>query len=96
MSRVFEAMRRLNATAPETSAAPAEVLETFLLEAVRPSVVGTNEPLSTPAATLWLEPALPTGNPADKRTARESKREKMARSFDDLLREIARDEQEQG
>jgi hypothetical protein len=95
MSRVFEAMRRQNAAAPESPAAPAELLETFLVEAV-PSVNATDEPSSTPPATFWSETAAPTGTPAEKLTAVERKRERMARSFGDLLREIALDEKEHG
>ena len=95
MSRVFEAMRRLNAVAAETPAATAEVLEDFVLEDVRPSSDEADESPS-PRATLWSEPARPTASPADRRPVLENKHEKMARSFSELLRDIARDEQEQG
>jgi hypothetical protein len=95
MSRVFEAMRRHNAAAPHSPAPPAEVLETFLVEAV-PAVDETEEPASTPSATFWAEPALTTASPAEKLTAVEMRRERIARSFADLVREIALDEKAQG
>jgi len=94
MSRVFEAMRRLNAAVAKTPAATAVDLEDFVLEEVRPSPAEPNEP--SPEATLWNEPKLRTAKPADLRPALENKRGSMAESFSDLLREIARDEQEQG
>jgi hypothetical protein len=95
MSRVFEAMRRLNAAVAKTPAATGDDLEGFVLEEVRPSPDEPNE-LPSPEATLWNEPTLRTGKPADLRPALENKRGSMPQSFSDLLREIARDEQEQG
>jgi len=102
MSRVFEAMRRLNATVAKTPAATADDLEDFVVEEVRPTPDEGNVTAS-PEATLWNEPRLRTGKPADlrpavenKRPALQNKRDDMAESFSDLLREIARDEQEQG
>lgn len=94
MSRVFEAMRRVSAATAESPAATAEVLEDFVLEGPRPSLDATHES-PAPSSTLWNDPTLPAKNPPDHRPVREIKREKMARSFNDLLRAIARDEQEQ-
>jgi hypothetical protein len=94
MSRVFEAMRRQNA-APDRAVVPAEVLESFLVEPA-PSVEQTEEPSSPQSATFWSEPERANASPAEKLTPVERKRERMARSFGDLVLEIAMDEKERG
>lgn len=95
MSRVFEAMRRQNTAGSANAAAPPEVLETFLVEPT-PSVDGADEPDSTPSTAFWAEPAVSAGHPEEKLTAVDRKRDRMARSFADLLRELAIDEREHG